>query len=130
MLGLALGRNAYDELINADIVTYLREHPRSFDVIVAADVLTYLGDLREFFQAASAALHADGIIIVLVEALNGAGTYRLNPSGRFSHSRQYMRDAMENAGFRVTNIGDCSMRHEAGVPVPTLVSTGRNAAFS
>jgi predicted TPR repeat methyltransferase len=40
MLGLALGRNAYDELINADIVTYLRELPRSFDVIVAADVLT------------------------------------------------------------------------------------------
>ena len=125
MLDLARGRGVYDELVNADIIEYLREHPRNFDVLAAADVLTYLGELDEFFQAAATALEPEGIIIVLVETLNGQQSYRLNPTGRFCHSRQYLNDSMIGAGFRVESIREDSMRHEAGAPVPTLVGVGR-----
>jgi predicted TPR repeat methyltransferase len=125
MIDLARGRGVYDELVNADIIEYLRDHPSRFDVLTAADVLTYVGDLAQFFQAAARALQLDGIIVALLEALNGEASYRVNPTGRFCHSRQYLSDSMNGAGFRVENIREDSMRHEAGVPVPTLVAVGR-----
>jgi predicted TPR repeat methyltransferase len=125
MLDMAHGRSVYDELVNEEIIEFLRNHPRDFDVLTAADVLTYLGDLGEFFQAAAAALEPEGIVVVLVEALNGKSNYRLNPTGRFCHSRQYLSDSMRGAGFRVEFIREDSMRHEGGAPTPTLVAVGR-----
>ncbi len=129
MLDLAHERGVYDELANADIIEYLRDHPRSFDVLTAADVLTYLGDLIEFFQAAATALEPDGIVVVLVEALNGEISYRVNPSGRFCHNQQYLTDSMNGTGFRVESIQKDSMRLEAGAPVPTLVAVGKKLDY-
>jgi len=127
MLDLARSRGVYDELVNGDIIEFLREHPHNFEVMTAADVLTYLGELDEFFQAAAVALQPEGIVVVLVEALNGKSNYRVNPTGRFCHSRQYLSDSMRGAGLRIESIREDSMRHEAGAPVPTLVAVGRKA---
>jgi predicted TPR repeat methyltransferase len=130
MLELAQSRGAYDELIKADISDYLRDHPSGFDVLTAADVLTYVGALEEFLQAAAAALRPGGIAVLLLEALDGEGPYRLNPSGRFSHSPKYVRDTLQNAGFYVASIREDSMRDEAGLPVATLIAVGLNVATS
>ncbi|HEY3393361.1 MAG TPA: methyltransferase domain-containing protein [Lacipirellulaceae bacterium] len=125
MLALAQSRSIYDELVQADITEYLKGHEYSFDVLAAADVLTYVGDLDDFFHAAASSLRLGGLVVALLEALDGDGTYRLNLSGRFSHSSRYLRHAMESAGFRVDGIRQDSMRNESGRAVKTLVATGR-----
>jgi predicted TPR repeat methyltransferase len=125
MLELARNRTIYDELVQADITDYLQKQERSFDVLAAADVLTYMGDLEEFFQAAAAALKSGGLAVILLEVLEGEGTYQLNLTGRFSHSARYLQGAMESAGFMVASIREDSMRDESGRAVPTLVAVGR-----
>jgi predicted TPR repeat methyltransferase len=127
MLDLARSRGVYDDLVNADIIEYLRDHPCDFEVLTAADVLTYLGDLEDFFQAAAVALGPAGIVVVLVEDLKAETSYRVNPTGRFCHSRQYLSNSMNGAGFRVDSMREDSMRDEGGMPVPTLVAVGRKA---
>jgi predicted TPR repeat methyltransferase len=128
MLELARNRSVYDELVQADITDYLERQECRFDVLTAADVLTYAGSLEDFFRAAAAALKVNGLAIVLLEALEGEGTYRLNLSGRFSHSPNYLRRVLEDAGFTVVRMGDDSMRDESGRAVPTLVAVGRKNA--
>ncbi len=50
--------------------------------------------------------------------------FRLNPSGRFSHSRHYVGQVMEESGFTIAQLDDATMRREANSPVPTLVAVG------
>lgn len=124
MLDIARNRELYDELIESDMIDYLRRHSQRFDVLTAADVLTYVGDLGEFFHCATQALQPRGLVVVVVEALNGEGTFRLNFTGRFSHNPQYLRRVMENAGLQVTHLSEAAMRCEGNRPVPTLVAVG------
>jgi predicted TPR repeat methyltransferase len=125
MLQWARSRNVYDELIQAELVEFLRRHPASFDVLAAADVLTYLGDLADFFCHGTRALKPGGVVVIVTEALDDDGTYRLNPTGRFSHNSLYLRNVMETAGLTVDHIRKDTMRHEANMPVPSLVACGR-----
>ncbi len=129
MLNLARQRGIYDELIEADMIEYLRNHSQGIDVLSAADVLTYVGDLSEFFHSAAQALQVGGLIAVAVEALQREGTYRLNPTGRFSHNSHYLRNVMETSGLTVIDLREDVMRCEASRPVPTLVAAGsKNSA--
>jgi predicted TPR repeat methyltransferase len=130
MLELARSRSVYDELIRADITDYLKRHEGSFDVLTAADVLTYVGDLNDFFHAAASSLKPGGLVVALLEALDGEGTYRLNLSGRFSHSLHYLRHVMESTGFTVDSVRQDSMRNESGRAVQTLIAIGRRGSAS
>jgi predicted TPR repeat methyltransferase len=124
MLKLAKRRAIYDDLINCDIVDYLRTRGQEFDVVSAADVLTYIGDVSEFFAQAASVLRTGGLVAVATEALKTDGNYRLNPTGRFSHSQHYLRDIMERSGFAIKHMTDTAMRYESRRPVPTWVAVG------
>jgi predicted TPR repeat methyltransferase len=128
MLEVARERAVYDELVEAEIIEYLRGQSPQYHVLIASDVLTYLGDLAEFFQAAARALLLGGMVVLTVELLQDAGTYQLNPTGRFSHSERYLRSALEDAGFVVKLLDNDVMRHEASRPVPSLVAVGEVTA--
>jgi predicted TPR repeat methyltransferase len=128
MLEIARQRNIYDELSEADMLDYLRGRSGCFDVLTASDVLSYSGDLGEFFQCASQALQQGGVVVVAVEALSGGGNFRLNPTGRFSHSLQYLRRVIESAGLTIAHIREDVMRYETGRPVATLVAAGMSGA--
>jgi predicted TPR repeat methyltransferase len=125
MLQIARRRNIYDELIESDIVDFLRTTDESFDVIAAADVLTYLGDIRDFFTLSARVLRPGGLVVVVVETHDGADTYRLNHTGRFSHSREYLQQTLRTAGFSVDLLRQDVMRQEENLPVPTLVAVGK-----
>ncbi len=124
MLNVARPRAIYDELIQIDILDYLRSHPQEFDVVSAADVLTYIGDLNDFFSQAAGALRPGGRVVVAVEGHKTGDDFRLNPSGRFSHSRHYLHRVIAGSGFTVTHFADDVMRHECRKPVATLVAVG------
>jgi predicted TPR repeat methyltransferase len=125
MLEVAGRRMIYDDLACSDIVDYLRDRFQEFDVIAAADLLTYIGDLNEFFLHAAHALRPGGFVITLAESLKTTEDYRLNPTGRFSHSREYLHQVMSSAGLTVAYFDEDAMRHESKKPIATWVAVGQ-----
>ena len=60
MLAQARDKNVYDELIQRELTSYLRDSPAVFDAIVSADTLVYFGPLRDVVAAAARALRPGG----------------------------------------------------------------------
>jgi predicted TPR repeat methyltransferase len=109
MLAKAAERNVYAQLVQADIVDFLREHPTAFDLVMAADVLIYLGDLAGLFEALAGALRPGGYFAFSVEvAANG---WTVLPSGRFAHADAYVRD-LAASGFEVLEHEVTMLRRE------------------
>jgi predicted TPR repeat methyltransferase len=80
---------------------------------VSADTLIYFGVLDQFLETACHALKSRGRLIFTVEELIGAEPgelYRLNPNGRYSQSRGYVRQALEHCGLRVKTVDDVILR--------------------
>jgi predicted TPR repeat methyltransferase len=115
MVELARKRAVYDALVVAELTAYLREHPACFDVVVSADTLVYFGDLQDVVQAAAKALRPDGILVFTVEALapDAGCDYRINPHGRYSHTRAYLASVLDQGGFPAASIADVVLRKEA-----------------
>lgn len=90
MLAKAAQRGAYDDLVRADVVDYLRSQPARFDLIFAADVLIYIGDLTDLFAAAAGALRPGGVLAITTEIAPEG--WALLSSGRFSHAAGYVAE--------------------------------------
>jgi len=84
MLAKAEERGCYDDLIEADMMTFLEQTSERFDLVFAADALVYLGDLKEFFAAAAYVATPGGILAFNVET-TALESWVLLPSGRFAH---------------------------------------------
>jgi predicted TPR repeat methyltransferase len=130
MLGHAQRKQIYSELAQAELTEFLETSRQVFDVIVAADTLVYFGDLRPFFRAAAGALHPAGLLVVTVEhnPARHAG-FALELHGRYSHSEEYVRSAIGDAGLFPV-IRRAELRMEAGEPVAGLVIRAANAPLS
>ncbi|MFO0896980.1 MAG: methyltransferase domain-containing protein [Pirellulales bacterium] len=99
MLAKAQDLGTYDQLVCAELLSYLERSPGSADLLVAADVFTYLGDLEPVLGAARRALKADGIVIFSVEAAAEPTGYELDRSRRYRHSLRYLENAAKLQGF-------------------------------
>lgn len=96
MLQLARQKNVYDKLENCDLIQFVAQYKNTYDLVLAGDVLVYVGDLATLFPAVSAALRTNGCFAFNTEICT-EGEYKLNPSGRFTHSKNYLeRLAAEN----------------------------------
>ena len=130
MLDRARTRGVYAELVKDELTDYLGAHHDAFDLIVSADTLVYFGRLDIVTRAAASALHGGGILAFTVEAAadgdRGQG-YRINPNGRYSHTRSYVAQTLADAGLRVDAIDSAVLRLEGGAPVEGLVVTARKA---
>lgn len=98
MLQKASARGLYDELVHAELHAWLFSQPGAFDLICAADVLIYFGELAPLLAAFRQAMRADGVLAFSVESTEGM-EYRLQPSGRYSHSETGLRTNMAAAGL-------------------------------
>ena len=127
MLKQAAARG-YDELVKGELTEFIAAHPGRFDLIVSADTLCYFGDLEPVLRAATCALRARGLVIFTVEELASdehAPSFRLNISGRYSHSRAYVSRTLAANGFDELAMESDVLRNEAGNPVAGLVVTAR-----
>ncbi|MDK2957175.1 MAG: hypothetical protein PWQ57_2671 [Desulfovibrionales bacterium] len=106
----------YDALETADAVEGLQKRS-NMDVIVAGDLFIYFGDLAPVLKAAARALAPGGLLAGNVEAME-EGTWRVNPSGRFSHTEAYVRQTAHEAGFSVLSLETAFLREEEKQPVP------------
>jgi predicted TPR repeat methyltransferase len=126
MLAQARHKNLYQDLVKAELTDFLRGRNDAFDLIVSADTLVYFGDLRQVVPALAKALRPEGMVVFTLEHAGGSEAdidYRLEPHGRYSHSRAYVEGLLASAGLRST-IVPAELRMEAGVPVAGLVVRG------
>lgn len=126
MLEQARQKGVYDELVLADITQPLAGRERAHDLILAADVLIYLGDLAPLFTACRGTLRQGGVFALSIETLKEGHGYRLLPSGRFAHSKAYLRTAAHSAGMAQLASTAVILRKDAGQPVPGAIFLLRN----
>jgi predicted TPR repeat methyltransferase len=133
MVDLARKRECYDELVVDELTAYLRKHEARFDLIVSADTLVYFGDLGEVLPAAAGALVAGGILAFTVERAadeDAASGYRIRPSGRYVHSREYVESRLTAAGFVDLAFREVHLRKEAGSWVEGFLISAKLPAAS
>lgn len=117
MIAEARKKNIYTSLHALDILDYFAsddERARPFDLIVAADVFIYVGKLDHVFAPARAHMVPGGCFAFSVEEC-ATGTFALQPSGRYAHSRAYIEDLARAHGFTVVASDTVSIRkHREG----------------
>jgi predicted TPR repeat methyltransferase len=89
MLVQAKEKGIYDELVEAELNEFFKNHHEKYDLIVAADVLPYFGDLSTLFTAISQHLNPQGYFIFTTE-ISDKDPWFLQSSARFSHNPDYI----------------------------------------
>ena len=130
MLKRAVSTGVYDSLREAELTTYLDEHPEGFDLVVSADTLCYFGDLSAVLSAARRSLTRQGRLIFSLETDCGEATenmigYRIEPHGRYCHQAAYVRKTIAEAGLVLAELQHETLRLEMGRPVAGMVITAR-----
>jgi predicted TPR repeat methyltransferase len=119
MIEAARSRAIYDELILGDLETVLHEPGPAYELVLAADTMIYLGDLAPTFSGVAKRLEPEGFYIFAAESA-AEGEWQQTQAHRFRHSVAYLKAEAERAGLALVDTLECTLRHEASVPVPGL----------
>ena len=126
MLARARSRKVYDELIESELAAWLAGRSQEFDLIVSADTLCYFGALEQALAGAAGALRPGGRIVFTVErAADDVTAYHLDPTGRYSHAENYVRQVLAVAGLDSIAIEHVVLRNERGKEVQGLLASAR-----
>lgn len=116
MLEKARQRKVYDDLIEAELTTFLQTKHGAFDLAVAADVFVYIGDLARVFAGVRNALRHGGWFSFSIES-NEGGDFILRATRRYAHSTAYVEKLAANHGFSIASIEPGVLRQEKGADV-------------
>lgn len=111
ILARARDKQIYDHLVHDDFQHYLAATDETFDLVVAADVFIYTGNLEGALKLIDERLALDGRLIFSTERCGGSA-FRLQASGRFAHSRDYIVGLARTHGFRVEAVRPVPVRME------------------
>jgi predicted TPR repeat methyltransferase len=128
MLKKAKDAAIYDELVDAELGSYLEKKPASFDLIVSGDTLIYFGSLEGVMHAAGKALRQGGLFLFSLEKSPFTGDskgYHLHAKGRYVHSADYVNRVLVKAGFSSIEMKDEVLRQEFSNPVAGLLVSAR-----
>jgi predicted TPR repeat methyltransferase len=125
MLAKARALGVYDELLQAELVTHLREavaRGERHDLIVAADVFIYVGELAPVFGAAAAISPAGACFAFSVEPDDAPASpgVRLLPSLRYAHAPGYLQALAAQHDFDVIAMDREPIRVEQARPIDGL----------
>ena len=141
MLERAHSRNIYHRLEHSDLLLMMQgEESSSYDVVIAADVFVYLGVLDDIVSEVKRLLRTGGFFIFTVEALEALSSgenglenrpdYKLNQSGRYAHSANYLEKLSSANGFSSLSLTSIPVRFEKGSPVIAWAAVWKSCAFS
>ena len=108
MLDRARALGVYDDLVQADIVEYLRglnqpqqQQPQRHDLVLAADVFIYVGDMAPVFDALDPVIEPGGMFCFSAELAGPACRtgFELQPSLRYAHTPDYLLGLAAQHGF-------------------------------
>lgn len=116
MVEKALQTGVYVQAVLGDVQEYMQHvQTQSVDAIVATDVFIYVGDLDMVFKEAARILRGGGIFVFSVERGDEIpDRYFLRRSGRYSHSRVYVRNLAAAHGFIEQELSPCVLRKDLG----------------
>ena len=121
MIDKAAERGCYDSLAIGDVESALSIDGDAglYDLVLACDVLVYIGNLLRTLSAVSSQLRRDrGIFCFSTELLpEGDRGYQLQPCARYAHTRQYVRETADKAGFQVETMEKSVLRKNVGKDV-------------
>ncbi|MCZ7856371.1 MULTISPECIES: class I SAM-dependent DNA methyltransferase [Agrobacterium] len=136
MLGKAEEKGLYDHLDQADLslepetsglfTSTLARHRA--DLVAAADVMMYLGSLEAVMPLVSALLAPSGFFAFSVEDAGEEDGFVLRESLRYAHSKSYVTDLLERAGFSLIEIRKTTIRKDAGKPLSGILFLARAKA--
>ena len=101
----------YNKLIHSDILKILYSSELNYDCFIAADVFIYMGDVKELFKLIKLRHDSGGLLIFSTE-LAGKSDFRLEKSGRYSHSDNYIRKLARKYGYKFKNFEEFILRKE------------------
>lgn len=116
MVAISREKRAYDILEVADVADYLARTDAKYDLITAGDVFIYIGEIDEIFRLVRERSLPDAIFSFSVEGCEGI-EYRLNRSGRFSHSNEYIERLSKDNCFTIVRSIETAIRWEHGNPI-------------
>jgi len=128
MLGKAADKCCYDQLEKAELTAYMAECKQQFDVILSADTLVYFGPLDTVLTAARKALLPGGLLAFSVEQAEQFVpdvAFRINPHGRYAHSRAYLETVLQESAYSIKSITPAALRNEGGDSVQGWVVTAQ-----
>jgi len=116
MLDIAQEKKIYQELIKIDIEEYLKSKENSsFNIVTSTDVFIYIGKLSNIFELVNRVVKRSGIFAFSTELLlDDKIEYKLNKTGRFSHSKNYINTLAQKFNFIVVEQFDTILREEKG----------------
>ncbi|MEM6470715.1 MAG: tetratricopeptide repeat protein [Planctomycetota bacterium] len=122
MLEKARAKKLYDELVEAELSSFLKAASAKYDLIVCGDTLCYFGELESVLESIPSNLKPGGHFLFTLEYLQAdedgnepeETRFRLQPNGRYSHREPYLRDALADSGLSVNRLETCSLRMERG----------------
>lgn len=111
-------KDIYTELAAEDILTYLQScQAASFDLVVAVDVFVYVGVLDAIFAESHRVLRPGGMFAFSVESVTDVKDYVLEPTGRYKHSDNYLRQLARNNEMTELHFDSQVIRFEKQQPV-------------
>jgi predicted TPR repeat methyltransferase len=116
MLKLAAEKQIYDEIIQADIISYLQHASNQYDLVIASDVFSYFGCLDLLISLISGAVKQEGLLMFSVEKSEQAD-YEMTDSGRFIHSKQYVDCLAQDKQFVLLQSQEVILRLQEDRPV-------------
>jgi len=116
MLEIANKKNIYDQLIQVDILEYLKNTSLNFNYYVASDVLIYLGDLSDLFKLIKSRNQSSGKLVFSVEDYEGKD-FILRKSGRYAHSKKYIENLCQEFGYTLAHYETHIARYDHGRPI-------------
>lgn len=116
MLAYAAKKAIYDELIESNLLSYLTDKHEAFDLVMAGDVFVYMGELAEIFLSVEKILRPAGLFVFNTE-ITAAENYKMNQSGRFAHSKEYLDQLAIKNNFKIVFYATAVTRMQNNEPV-------------
>lgn len=123
-------KGLYRDLAVGEIGAYLSGATtagRHYDLVVAADVFVYIGALDAVFRDTAAVLAPAGLFVFSLEHAED-GEFVLQPSGRYAHGQDYIRNLAAAVGFAVERVETAVLRREHGHDIDGRIVMLRKAS--
>lgn len=120
MVEQARASGAYRQVVQGELLEFLRSQREPADLVIAADVFIYVGALDGVFAAVRERLSPSGCFAFSVELAAGAEELQLRPSLRYAHSPAYVERLAQAHGFQVRQTWRAPLREDQQKPVMGL----------
>ena len=113
MLTIAKKKNIYNRLVNGDANSALKNEKKIYDLIISVDTFIYIGNLETIFENIKKISITESFFIFTTEHYYG-DKFKLNKSGRYSHSYDYIKKILDINSFKILNFEESNLRKEKG----------------